>query len=255
MFPAGDVDGDAFALVAVVGLDHDGQADFLSCGPCVIRIDHRAPTGHRHTRSRQQLFGEFLVLCDGFGDRAGHIHFSGLDTTLLAAPSEAHHAAFGHAAVRDATGHCRVHNRACAWPEADIFIQLSQGFEGSLQVKGRIVQRGVAELFCPLHRQVADFLLAVFHNHLVNVFVDRRCGAAEGHRAPGLRLQTQCDQLQNARQRHALQVSYRLKGADLRKASAEFGLKARDGGHGVLFRGANHNRLNGGVVAPQVGAA
>ncbi len=47
----------------------------------------------------QQLFGQFLVLRDGLGNGAGGVDFRRLDAPLFAAPAEAHHAAFGHAAV------------------------------------------------------------------------------------------------------------------------------------------------------------
>ena len=122
---AGDVDGNAFALVAIVGFDHHRQADVLGGGPSVLGIDHRASAGYRHAGCGQQFFGQLFVLRDGLCNRTGHIHLGRLDAALLAAPTEAHHAAFGHAAVGDATGYGRIDDGAGAGAEAYVLVQLA----------------------------------------------------------------------------------------------------------------------------------
>ena len=116
LFAGGDVDGHPFALVAVVGFDHHGQANFLRCSPGVFGITHGATAGDRYTGRSQQLFGQLLVLGDGFGNGAGGIHLGGLDAALFATPAQAHHAAFGHAAVGNTASHRGVHNGTGAGP-------------------------------------------------------------------------------------------------------------------------------------------
>ena len=47
-FFSGDVDGDAFALVAIAWFDDHGQSNFLRCSPSIVGADHRATQWHRH---------------------------------------------------------------------------------------------------------------------------------------------------------------------------------------------------------------
>ncbi len=111
-----DIDGDPFALVAIVGLYHHRQADLQRGRPRVFGVKRGAPARHWHTGCGQQFFGEIFVLRDGFRDGAGNVHFGRLNATLFAAPAEAHHAAFGHAAVGNVACHSCVDNAAGTGP-------------------------------------------------------------------------------------------------------------------------------------------
>ena len=104
----GDVDRDAFALVAIAGFDHDGQANLLRCRPSVVRAGHRTTERHRHACGMQQPLGQFFILCDGLGDRAGGVNFSGLNAALFAAPAQLNQAALGQTTEGDATRNCRI---------------------------------------------------------------------------------------------------------------------------------------------------
>ena len=122
------IDGNAFALVAVLRLDHHGKADFAGGDPGVFGVIDGSSIGNRDAGCLQQFLGQFLVLGNRFGDCAGLSGFGGLDTPLLAAPAELHHAAFGQAAVGDVAGNCSINDGAGTWPEAHILVELAQAF-------------------------------------------------------------------------------------------------------------------------------
>ena len=110
--PSGDVDRDPFALVAVLGFDHDRQTDFMRDGPGLVQALGRASHGHGHASRVQQAFGQVLVLCNRFGNGAGGVGFGGLDAPLLGAPAKLNHAAIGESTDRDAACHGGVHDGA-----------------------------------------------------------------------------------------------------------------------------------------------
>ena len=89
------------------GLTTTGTADLLHGGPGIVGVGHRPALRHRHAGGLEQMLGEFLVLGDGFGNRAGAIDFGGLDAALLGAPAELHQAALGQATDRE----CRARRR------------------------------------------------------------------------------------------------------------------------------------------------
>ena len=60
MLLGGEVDADGLALVAVVGLDHDGAVEVLGGLPGVVGLRTTAPSGHGHADLVQQLLGEVL---------------------------------------------------------------------------------------------------------------------------------------------------------------------------------------------------
>ena len=78
-----DVDGDAFALVAVLRFDDHRQADLQRGRPGVVGVGHGPAHGHRHTGRTQQFFGQVFVLRNRFGHRTGGIHLGSLNAALL----------------------------------------------------------------------------------------------------------------------------------------------------------------------------
>ena len=78
----GDVDGDPFALVAVLGFHHHRQTDFVGGTPGIFHIHHRAAKWHGHTGSMQKFFGQVFVLRNGLGHGTGRVQFSSLDAAL-----------------------------------------------------------------------------------------------------------------------------------------------------------------------------
>ena len=73
----------------------------------------------------QQVFGEIFVLRDGLCHGTGGIHFSGLYAALLIAPANLHQTAAGETAERDAACDSGIHDRTCAGPEPQFFIQFA----------------------------------------------------------------------------------------------------------------------------------
>ena len=120
-----DIDRHALALVAVLRLEHDRQADFQRCGPRVVRVAGGSAMRHGNAGRTQQFFGQVFVLGDGFGHGAGGIDFGGLDAALARAPAKLHHAAFGQAAKGNVARHGGFDNRAGARPHALVFIQVA----------------------------------------------------------------------------------------------------------------------------------
>ncbi|MNT22618.1 hypothetical protein D3C72_1580080 [compost metagenome] len=209
---------------------------------------------HGHASRIEQFFRQFLVLRDGFGDRAGAVHFGGLDLALLAAPAERHEAAFGQAAERDVAGYGGVDDGARRWTEAYVFIKFLQLVQGAGQVERRIVERGAAQLLRQFQGQAADGFFRVFDDDLEDARFQGRRGAAEGDGAAGLRLQAQRRQFQHLRHRRGVVIAQRLQRAQLRKECAQAGFEAGQLGDVEFLRGAGNNGFHGGVVAPEVRA-
>src|SRR5574343_252955 len=64
LFLGRQVDRDALALVAILRLDDDRQADFLGGDPGVVLVFDRPAIGHGNAGRVQQLLCQFLVLGD-----------------------------------------------------------------------------------------------------------------------------------------------------------------------------------------------
>ena len=80
----------AFALAAILRLDHDRQAYAQRDFPGFIDGLYGCTDRDGYASGMQKVLGEILVLCDGFGYRAGGIDFGCLDTALSVAPAYLH---------------------------------------------------------------------------------------------------------------------------------------------------------------------
>ncbi len=162
LFARGDVDGDALALVAVPGLDHDRQADFVGRGPGIVGAGDDASVRHRHAGGRQQRLGQLLVLGDGFGNGAGGVGFCCLDAALPAAPAEHHHAAFGHAPEGDIAGNGGIDDGAGARSQPHVLVEFAQLRQRRAEVERTVFIGGAAQFLRQLQRQSADRFLGIF---------------------------------------------------------------------------------------------
>ena len=254
----GDVDRDALALVAVLGLDSHWHAHFQCRSPGVVHVTDGAAHGHRHTGGAQQFFGQVLVLRNRLGHRAGGVQLGGLDAPLAGSPAKLHQAALGQAAVRNTARHGGVHNRAGAGPHALVLVQLAQLRQGVVHVKAAVVQGGMHQRLRQRHGQLAHGLFAVFDHHLVGAGLQCHGGVAEGHRATGSRLQSQCGQCQHMRQRHRDHLSA-LGGLPQCTQAGEQGtqlhFKAGQAAQAASVGLAGHDGFQRRVAAPEVGAA
>ena len=122
---AHNIDSHAFALVAVQRFHHHGPANLERGFQGIVSITDCATHGHRDTRCAKQFFGELFVLPDGLGNGAGGVNLCGLNAPLFAAPTKAHHRAFGHAAKRNIARYSGIHDRACTGPKANVFVKLA----------------------------------------------------------------------------------------------------------------------------------
>ncbi|MNS83234.1 hypothetical protein D3C72_1170160 [compost metagenome] len=251
----GDVHRHALALVAVLRLDHDRQADFFRGGPAVVGAAHGAAQRHRHAGGVEQLLGEFLVLRDRFGHAAGAVDLGGLDAALLGAPAELHQAAAGEAAVWNAARHGGVDDGAGARAQALRFVEVAQLGDGGVGVEGGVGQRGLDQLFGQREGAAAHVFLGVLHGDLVHAFFGRGRGVAEVDGAAGLGLQRHGGVLEHVGQRQRLAEHHRMQLADGREAGAQAGFEPVELADGVLVAFAGHDGLDGGVAAPEIGAA
>ena len=252
---AADVDRDPLALVAVAGLDHHWGANRLGRRPSIWGIFHRATLGHGHASGIEQFFGQVFVLRNGFCNGAAQIGFGGLDAALLAAPTKLHQAAFGQAAVGYAAHQCGIHDGAGGGAQADVFVQGRQLTQRRIDVKGRVVPSGLAQLLGQFKGQPAHFFFGVLHHHLVQPCLGCQGSAAESDRTTGFDLHVQggiFDGMGHA-QHSALLGGAQLAqpGKQVAQALLKIGGMAQ-----IAFRAmALDHGFNGGVACPQVGAA
>ena len=195
MLAVHDADGDALALVAVLRLDHHGQADLLRGGPGVFQVGHGAPQRHRHAGGVQQLLGQVLVLGNGFGDGAGAVHLGRLDAALATAPAQLHQAAACQAPEGNATPHGGVNDGARRRAQALVLVQFAQLGERGGEIERTAFGGGAAQQLGLLEGQPAHGFLGVLHRDLEGALDLGRGGAAEGDWAASLRLQGQGHQL------------------------------------------------------------
>ena len=88
LFTCVQVAGHSAALISVLWLDDDRNADFLSGLPRVVGTGHRSTLRNRNADSVEQLFRQFLVLNDRFGHGRRPIRFGGEDPMLFATVSK-----------------------------------------------------------------------------------------------------------------------------------------------------------------------
>src|SRR5450830_728239 len=250
-----DVDGHALALVAVLRLEHHRQADFEGGRPGVVGAGGRAAQRHGHASGTQQHLGQVFVLGDRFGHGAGGVHLGGLDATLARAPAKLHQAARGQAAVGDAPFESGFDDGAGAGAQAFVFIGFTQLGDGLVDVEGSVVLRRLDQGQRQVEGLAADGFFAVLDHHLVDAGFRGGAGAAVGDRAAGLRLQRQAGRLKHVGQRDRAFVAVVAQGPQAREEGADAGFEALQGGNRALGGGTFHHGLDGGVAAPDVGAA
>ncbi|MNV22804.1 hypothetical protein D3C71_1137960 [compost metagenome] len=250
----GDVDRYTLALVAILRLDHHGQADLEGHFPAFVHALDRFSQRHGHASGMQQAFGQVLVLADGFGHGAGRIDLGRLDTALLGAPAKLHEAATREAAVGDAARHGGVHDGAGAGAQALVFVEFAQLGNHGVGIKITFALRCLDELLRILKGFAAHGLFAVFHDHLVHTRIGGGGGAREGDRATCLCLQCQGGSLQHMGQRDIAAPGFGVQRADGGKQGPQAGFEPGHLAHGALVFGAGHHGLDGHVAAPEVGA-
>ena len=254
-FAGADVDGHALALVAVARFDHHGCANGLSGDPGIVGVQHRAAPWHRHASGVQQLFGQVFVLRNGFGDGAAGIGFCGLDAALFAAPTKLHHAAFGEAAIRNATHQSGVDDGTGRWAQADVFVQGAQLGQGCIHVERGVVPRGLTQGLRQREGQAAHVFFGVLDHHLVHARFGCQGGAAECHGAAGSNLHVQGGVFNGVGHAQNGALLGRAQLAQTWKQVAQALLKIGHFGKVALLALALDHGFDGGVASPQVGAA
>jgi len=249
----GDVDRDALALVAVLGLDDHRQADLLGHGPGLVHRFDRLAQRYGHTGGVQQTLGQVLVLADGFGHGTGGIDFGRLDAPLLGAPTQLHQTALGESTVGDAPVHGGLDDSPRAGAQAHVFVQITQVGNGGFGVEGVAIEGRLYQLPGVLEGLAAHLFLGVFHDDQKHSCIHGGRGARETHRATGLSLQRQRGRLQHMGEREIGLAALGLQYANGGKQRAQASLEAVDARHGAFLRVAGNDGLNGQVAAPEIG--
>jgi hypothetical protein len=144
---------------------------------------------------------------------------------------------------------------AGARTQAHVFVELAQFGQCGLHVEGGLVQSGIDQRLGKGEGLAAHIFFGVLDHHLVHACLRRGGGLAEGDRAARLRLQAQGRRFQHMRQRHRPLLALGLQCADGREQGAQARLQSLQVGQGTLVLGAGHHGFDGGVAAPEIGAA
>ena len=172
------VNGDTPPLVAILRFDHDRHADLNRGVPGFVFVVDRLAFGDRDTGRAKQLFRQFFVLRDVFGDRAGVVRFSGDDAADLRPIAKLNEAAFIEAPDGNATLLGSRHDRGGAGAEADFMSERPQRVDFRRNVERLIVDRGDDQSESGLQRGAAELFLAVADHHLVDALFGRLAGLA-----------------------------------------------------------------------------
>ncbi len=144
--------------------------------------------------------------------------FCCLNPLLFAAPAQLHHAAFGHAAIRDTTGYGGIDDAAGAWAEAEIFVKLIELVKRGIEIKHPVFQRSLTECHGVVEGKFADGLFAVLNHGDEGAFFWGLDRPAERHRATCRSLQPQRRNFQCMSQRQRFIVTAGDERPHLRKA-------------------------------------
>ena len=124
-----------------------------------------------------------------------------------------------------------------------------------VQIKRGSVNRRPAKLHGQVKRQPADFFFAVFDNDLIDAGFRGGRRAAERDRAAGLCLQTEGGKFERMRHSDGAILFGRVQVSNFRKTLTQALFKAGDGADVALVFVTADNGFDGGMAAPQIGAA
>ena len=142
------IGGDAAAVIAVLRLDDDRQANLLGGVPGIVGVGDGPALRHRHADRVQQGARQLLVLSDHLGDGAGGVGLGGADAALPEAVAKLHETAAVEPAHRDAALPRGADDGGRAGSEPHIVGQIAQTRQLGGDVEGPIVQGGQDELPC-----------------------------------------------------------------------------------------------------------
>src|SRR5471030_307614 len=161
------VQRDAAAVVAVVGLDDHRHADVLRRFPGRFGAGDQLAFGHGHAAGGQQRLGQVLVAGDAFGDGAGFFGLGGPDAALHGAVAQLHQVAVGQADRGNLAHGGGVDDVGGARPQAYRLDQVGQVDDGGGQVVGFIFDHRHQQVAAGGQRGASDLLLAGAEGHLV----------------------------------------------------------------------------------------
>ncbi|KAG1247569.1 hypothetical protein G6F65_020094 [Rhizopus arrhizus] len=155
-------------MVAVIGLDHDGQADVFGRFPGVVFAAHQAAFRHRHAAGRPQLLGQGLVARDPFGDGAGAVGFGRPDPALGRTVAELHEVALEQTDIGDVAVVGGIHDAGRAGPQAMLVHQAAQARDGGGHVERAVFDGGHDQVARFVQGGAGDLLLPRPHDDLVD---------------------------------------------------------------------------------------
>ena len=249
------IHGDTLALVTIARLDHHGCANLRSRTPRVLFIINRSTHRDGNARSSEKTFGEFLILCDFFGNRAGGIDLGSLNPPLPATPAKLHQAAAGQAPMRNTPRHRSLDDCAGGWPEPNIRIQFTQSAHCIGEIKWGVIDSRAQQCDGHFECQPSNILLGVLHDHLKDSGLRSSYGSAETDLTAGDRLQTESGQFQcMCHGKSPIHLGLG-QGTDIRKPLTQPVNETRHLRQIGFVLTAYDQSFNGRVTNPEVGAA
>ena len=175
----GQVDAHAFALVRVVGLDGDGQANVLRLVPGLVGAADQFPLGHRYAGRFEQLLGQVFVFADAQANGAGLVGFCTPDAPLRRAVAQLHQIAIVQADKGNAPLRRRIDDAGRAWPQVTRLDGLLNGGHGGGHIKRLVIDRRHDEGVALLQRHFGHQFFGAAKHHAVHPALAHAAGLAK----------------------------------------------------------------------------
>ena len=208
-------------------LDHHRQADFQRGGPGVVGVVDRAADAAPARRRRRSSFlvSSLSWAIDSAMALVVSISAAWMRRCLLPQPNWTR-LPCGQAAVGNAARHGGV-RRWSRWTGRGARPRRVRAARPARPSRSKGVSSSAARHSCcgQFEGQAADGFLGVFDDHLIDAGLDGVRGAAEGHRAAGLRLQAERGEFQRMGHRDGVELIGRDQVAEFGEAVAQAGFE------------------------------
>ena len=164
----GQLQGHATGVVAVRGLDGDGETNVLRHFPGFFGRSHDLAFGHGNAAGREQALGEVLVLGNAFGNGAGLVRLGRPDAALRCAVAQLHQIAVVQADMGNAALGRSIDDATGRWAQIAVVDRRLDGVDGGLEVKRLIVDGRHQELVAIFQRHAGHGLFGAAEHHAVH---------------------------------------------------------------------------------------
>ena len=184
-------------MVAVGGLDANGQADVLGRFPRCCRAVDNLPLGDGHTAGAEQLLGQVFVFGDAFGNGAGAVGLSRPDAALLVTVAQLYQVAVVQTNRGNAPFAGCIHDAGRAGPDAQAVDHLLESVDFALDIKSAVFDGRQNQRAGGFKGASADGFMARANDHFVDAAGTGFAGFAKTRLHAGLGLQLQRHVLQH----------------------------------------------------------